>query len=87
MTDKIDEAIESTAEKEHDSIVSEMTWPDGTKAKIVVPIVFTTEHFETMVAALMTLRVQSEQMAAAQEPPKVWTPDKKIVGLDGKALS
>lgn len=88
VTDPIDAAIAAVdLSKEPDSLQSELQWPDGRKARLIVPIEFGPDEFETCVGALLTLRVQSEQIKAAKANAGLAVPAKGIVALDGRKLT
>lgn len=87
--DPIDGAIEATEpDTEHTHFVNDLRWPDGTTAHVRVPIDFDSDKFETVIGALMQLRVASEQRKAALAGPAILIPTgPKLVGLDGKPIS
>lgn len=82
--DPIDEAIAATdAKPEH--LIADFTFTDGTTMKLVVPMGFDPDKFETAVAVLMQLRVAAEQ-AKAPRPP-ILVPQPGLIRPDGTRLT
>lgn len=84
--DPIDEAIAATEPVKVDSLVNEAVLPDGRKIRLVVPIEFGPDDFETCVSMLMQLRVVSEQRKAQRDDGLIIPEAPKLVGLDGRKL-
>jgi len=74
--DVVDAAIDKTEQpKEPDSFVTELVFPDGSQARLIVPFTFDSDKFESCVGALMQLRVLAEQRKA-QRADGLVLPDK-----------
>lgn len=90
---QIDAAIEAVDQAEAvkaleavETLVADFEWQDGTKMKLMVPIEFDADKFETAVGILMQLRLAAEQRKAALNPIIV-PPETFLVRPDGRRLT
>ena len=89
VPDPIDTAIAEVEAKaaEPDHLIADFRFNDGSTMKLIVPIDFDSDKFETAIAMLMQLRLASDQRKAALNPIVVPPTRPTLVRPDGRPLS
>jgi hypothetical protein len=92
--DPVADAIAGVEQKEQaakaaepDTLINQTILPDGKGVlRMIVPIAFDADQFETAVGMLIQLRFEAERRKA-EKAPKLVVPSHDLVGPDGKKLS
>jgi hypothetical protein len=88
IPDPIEAAIDATeVVPEPDHLIADFAFRDGTTMKLIVPIDFDADKFETAVATLMQLRVAADQRKASMNPIVVPQARPTLVRPDGRPLT
>lgn len=95
LGDPIDRAIDKIetpkpAEPEApDHLIGDFVFNGGETMKLIVPINFNADMFESAVGVLMQMRVEAERRRAEAEAegPAILVPSRQILGPDGSRLS
>lgn len=85
--DPIDAAIDATEPEPEHHLIADFKFNSGATMKLVVPIEFDADQFETAVGLLMQLRYAAEQRKAAMQPIIEIPKQPTLVAVDGRPIA